>query len=85
MRLRDELLNGEIFCTLAEAKVIFEGWRCHYNTLRPHSSLGYRPPAQEVRLWQANLVWHVASDPDSSSTIALELTFQLDHRLGAGD
>ena len=52
-RLRDELLNGELFYTLAEAKVVIEGWRRHYNTLRPHSSLGYRPPAPEVRLWQA--------------------------------
>jgi transposase InsO family protein len=45
---RDELLNGEIFYTLEEAKVIIESWRRHYNTVRPHSSLGYRPPAPEV-------------------------------------
>lgn len=51
-KLRDELLNGEIFYTLAEAKVVIEGWRRHYNTLRPHSSLGYRPPAPEVVLWR---------------------------------
>ncbi|MBZ4691027.1 MAG: hypothetical protein JG765_2278 [Cereibacter sp.] len=43
-KLRDELLNGEIFYSLAEAKIIIEGWRRHYNTKRPHSSLGYRPP-----------------------------------------
>lgn len=49
-RLRDELLNGEIFYTLAEAKIIVESWRRHYNTVRPHSSLGYRPPATEVFL-----------------------------------
>jgi transposase InsO family protein len=47
-KLRDELLNGEIFYTLAEAKVLIERWRRHYNTVRPHSSLGYRPPAPEV-------------------------------------
>ena len=47
-RLRDELLDGEIFYTLEEAKVIIESWRRHYNTVRPHSSLGYRPPAPEV-------------------------------------
>ena len=47
-KLRDELLNGEIFYTLEEAKVIIESWRRHYNTVRPHSSLGYRPPAPEV-------------------------------------
>jgi len=44
-KLRDELLNGEIFYTLKEAKVLIEQWRNHYNTVRPHSSLGYRPPA----------------------------------------
>ena len=43
--LRDELLNGEIFYTLQEAKVLIERCRQHYNTIRPHSSLGYRPPA----------------------------------------
>ncbi len=47
-QLRDELLKGEIFYTLQEAKVIIEGWRRHYNTVRPHSSLCYRPPAPEV-------------------------------------
>jgi len=43
-KLRDELLNGEIFFTLTEAKVLIERWRREYNTIRPHSSLGYRPP-----------------------------------------
>ena len=46
--LRDELLNGEIFYTLSEARVLIEAWRRHYNTVRPHSSLGYRPPAPET-------------------------------------
>ncbi|KAA9015274.1 MULTISPECIES: IS3 family transposase [Sphingobium] len=46
--LRDELLNGEIFYSLAEAKVLIEAWRRHYNNVRPHSSLGYRPPAPET-------------------------------------
>jgi transposase InsO family protein len=46
--LRDELLNGEIFYSLAEARVLIEAWRRHYNTVRPHSSLGYRPPAPEA-------------------------------------
>jgi transposase InsO family protein len=49
-KLRDELLNAEVFHTLAEAKVLIEQWRRHYNTQRPHSSLGYRPPAPEVLL-----------------------------------
>ena len=44
-KLRDEILNTEIFSTLKEAKVLIERWRHHYNTIRPHSSLGYRPPA----------------------------------------
>ncbi|WP_310355256.1 IS3 family transposase [Methylobacterium sp. BE186] len=46
--LRDELLNGEIFYTLKEAQIMIESWRRHYNTVRPHGSLGYRPPAPEV-------------------------------------
>lgn len=49
-KLRDELLNGEIFDTLKEARVVVERWRRYYNTERPHSSLGYRPPAPEVFL-----------------------------------
>lgn len=46
-KMRFELLNGEIFFSLIEAKVIIEKWRQHYNTRRPHSSLGYKPPAPE--------------------------------------
>ena len=49
-KLRDEILNTEIFYTLKEAKVLIERWRHHYNTIRPHSSLGYRPPAPETIL-----------------------------------
>jgi len=47
-KLRDELLNREIFYTLLEAKVLIDRWRQHYNRVRPHSSLGYRPPAPEA-------------------------------------
>jgi transposase InsO family protein len=47
-KLRDELLNGEIFYSLKEAQVVIEQWRKHYNTIRPHSSLGYRPPAPQT-------------------------------------
>jgi putative transposase len=43
-RFRDELLNGELFTTLREAQILIERWSHHYNTVRPHSSLGYRPP-----------------------------------------
>ncbi|WP_106610590.1 IS3 family transposase [Shimia abyssi] len=47
-RFRDELLNGEIFYSLREAQILIEQWRKHYNTKRPHSALGYRPPAPET-------------------------------------
>ena len=54
-KLRDELLNTEIFDTLLEAKVLIERWRRHYNTVRPHSSLGYRPPAPEaIQTWPSD-------------------------------
>ena len=47
-KLRDELLNRELFDTLKEAQVLIEDWRRRYNTVRPHSSLGYRPPTPEA-------------------------------------
>jgi transposase InsO family protein len=47
-KLRYELLNGEIFDTILEARVVIEAWRRHYNTMRPHSTLGFRPPAPEA-------------------------------------
>ncbi len=47
-KFRDELLIGEIFDTLLEARVVIEFWRREYNQFRPHSSLGYRPPAPEA-------------------------------------
>lgn len=47
-KLRDELLDGEIFNSLREAQILIESWRRHYNTIRPHSALGYRPPAPEI-------------------------------------
>jgi transposase InsO family protein len=50
-KLRDELLNGEIFYTLKEAKTVIEAWRRHYNAVRPHSSLRYRPPAPATTIW----------------------------------
>ncbi len=51
-KLRDELLNGEIFYSLREAQILIEEWRHHYNHVRPHSSLGYRPPAPRVHISQ---------------------------------
>ena len=54
-KLREERLNAEIFDTLMEAKVLIERWRRYYNTVRPHSSLGYRPPAPEaIQTWPAD-------------------------------
>ena len=47
-KLRDELLNGEVFSTLGQAQVLIEEWRRHYNRVRPHSALGYRPPAPKA-------------------------------------
>ena len=58
-RLRDELLNGEIFYTLREAQIVIESWRRHYNAVRPHASLGYKPPAPEV-LIPAIAAWPAA-------------------------
>ncbi len=58
-KLRDELLNGEIFYTLREAKVLIERWRRYYNVERPHSSLGYRPPAPEA----------IVADPPTSAAL----------------
>ena len=51
-KLRDEFLNGEIFYSIKELRVLAERWRVHYNTIRPHSSLGYRSPAPEA--WLTN-------------------------------
>jgi putative transposase len=48
--LTDQVLNREVFFTLKEAKVVIEKWRREYNTIRPHSSLSYRPPAPEAIL-----------------------------------
>ncbi len=70
-RLRDELLNGEIFYSLKEAKIIIESWRRHYNTVRPHASLGYRPPAQEVFI-PTSAAWSAAQPrPATPPTLPL--------------
>ena len=52
-KLRDELLNREVFTTLAEARVLVADWRKEYNVFRPHSALRYRPLAPEAILVQA--------------------------------
>jgi len=53
-KMRDELLAREIFYSLKEAQIMIEMWRKEYNTVRPHSSLGYHPPAPEARLFQSS-------------------------------
>ena len=58
-KLRDELLNVEIFSSLREAQILIESWRRHYNTIRPHSALGYRPPAPDVTV-HAPTAWPAA-------------------------
>ncbi len=63
-KLRDELLNGEIFTTLREAQVLIEAWRRHYNAVRPHSSLGYRPPAPEAILPPASALAYAPLRPE---------------------
>lgn len=62
-KLRDELLARELFSTLYEAKVLIERWRRHYNTIRPHSSLGYRPPAPETVLLSAHPLAYASPRP----------------------
>ena len=70
-KLRDELLNGEIFYTLKEAQVLIESWRRHCNAIRPHSSLGYRPPAPEAVIAAASpATWTGASTAAISTVLA---------------
>jgi putative transposase len=88
-RLRDELLDGEIFYSLKEAQIVIESWRRHYNAVRPHESLGYRPPAPEVFL-PALAAWPSArlggrSDSHAPADVEswVKLTFESDHSTGA--
>ena len=87
-RLRDELLNGEIFYSLREAQIVIESWRRHYNTVRPPESLGYRPPAPEV-IVQACAAWPAAQPrPAPPATLRCttshtKLTSRPDHSDGA--
>jgi len=62
-KLRDELLDREIFYTLRQAQVLIERWRVHYNTIRPHSSLGYRPPAPEAVLPNPSRIAYTTFQP----------------------
>jgi putative transposase len=70
-KLRDELIDREIFYTLNEAEILIEARRRHYNTVRPHSSLRYRPPKPEVMMWPASpALWGArpATDPMTPTT-----------------
>jgi putative transposase len=71
--LRDELLNGEIFYSLEEVRTVTGWWRDHYNRARPHSSLGYRPPAPETVMMPA---W-----PLGSAALRLPLRLASDARI----
>jgi putative transposase len=76
--LRDELLNGEIFYSLAEAKIIIENWRKHYNQIRPHSSLNYTPPAP------ASIIQKNKNNITQNSYIPANIvTLNLDQNMGA--
>lgn len=72
-KLRDELLNMELFNTLLKARVLIEQWRVHFNTVRPHSSLGYRPPALEVLLPEMPMPhghpWPTGSPPPQATKL----------------
>ena len=74
-KLRDELLNMEIFYSLQEAKVLVERWRQHYNTVRPHSSLGYKPPAPKTILPRpAALAYATLQPPQQDGNSGQSLT-----------
>lgn len=73
-RLRDELLDGEIFYSLAEAKIVIESWRRHFNTVRPHGSLGCKPPAPEVFLPAFTARAAAKSQPVAPSALAQKPT-----------
>src|SRR5271165_347362 len=79
-KLRDECLKGEIFYSLKEAQVVIEQWRVHYNTVRPHSSLGYRPPAPQAilrkekghEIWKTLRVSHISTPPTATTNYCLK-------------
>ena len=83
-RLRDEMLNGEIFYILRETQIVIESWRRHDNAVRPHASLGHKPPAPEVFV-PAFAAWPTlpAEAAELGSTANLELTLNPDHPMGA--
>lgn len=85
-RLRLELLNSEIFCTLAETRIVFESWRRFYNTLRPHGSLGDRPPAPDVFIpgsTREAALPQPAFPPALASGKPISTTLDPEHSMGA--
>ena len=82
-KLRDELLNGEIFLTLKEAQILTQQWRREYNHVRPHSSLGGRPPAPETIAWP-DLSLKEYAPPAFTRQRALALSEEVDQRMGSG-
>jgi transposase InsO family protein len=72
-KLRDELLNGEIFYTLREAQVMIERWRRTYNTFRPHSALNYLPPAPEVIQASSHWLRPAHGETDNYQTLTLKV------------
>jgi putative transposase len=84
-KLRDELLDGEIFYSLAEAKIVIEAWRRHYNTKRPHSSLGYGPAGSRGRAMAGFATRsRYAGHASRSAKTRHALRLQPDHPIGAG-
>ena len=92
-RLRDDLLDGEIFYTLRETQVVIESWRRHYNSVRPHGALEYPPPAPEVvppafaalpaALRRPAPPTTQANHTSPGAQTDAELTFAADHSVGA--
>ena len=85
-RFRDELLDREIFTSLREAQILIEAWRRHYNTARPHSALGYRPPAPEtiVPPSRASGSATLRRLPGVGRGTRSALTLRVDQSIGAG-
>jgi hypothetical protein len=82
-RLRDELLDGEIFYSLREAQVVIESWRRHYNQVRPHASLGYRAPAPEVFVPVLAAPIHAPPRSASATTLVMALYRSTEMRPGS--
>jgi len=82
-KLRDGLLDGELFDTLTEAQILLADWRRLYNGLRPHRSLGGRPPAPGTLAWPGFSLSDYAP-PALTPQTALALSQAVDQRMGAG-